>query len=165
MNIKDLHCPWILIHKYILIHNIHKSILININLNRYLFFKINGGCSTFVFYFFIVLLHNSFFHLFCLSTWWFLLRILARDYVPWHEWEHNLIQVECEELTCQQKKTPSLILPGHDPLELSYFTPTICVEQAYVWNKHQCAIWHPEFEIPSWSRTSLVTQRDSDDCS
>lgn len=33
-----------------------------------------------------------------------------------------------------------LELPGHDPLELSYFIPTICAEQAQVWNKHQCVI-------------------------
>lgn len=36
MKMEDLLCPWILTYKYIFIHNKYASILININLNRYL---------------------------------------------------------------------------------------------------------------------------------
>lgn len=54
--------------------------------------------------------------------------------------EHNLIQVECENSSTVNSKIISIILLGHDPLELSYFIATICAEQAQVWNKHQRVI-------------------------
>lgn len=39
----------------------------NTNINTYTFFKINGGHSTFVLYFLIVLLRNFFFTCFAMS--------------------------------------------------------------------------------------------------
>lgn len=54
--------------------------------------------------------------------------------------EHNLIQVECENSSTVNRKDHIYHSAGHDPLELSYFIPTICAEQAQVWNKHQCVI-------------------------